>query len=149
MIEANTGADIPQPPGDGWPDKSVAFGVVWHTNFTEFPSCNSTTTVTENSPVPTTYPPSTPPTPPTAGSCSYAGGGGNYLSNESAYRNTLLAERLRFKGFAGHIHTPNMQHFAATDLYNPSDSTFNQWRQAIVKQAQELIDAVAANAPTM
>lgn len=149
MIEANTGANIPQPPGDGWPNKSVAFGVVWHTDFTEFPSCNSTATVTENSPVPTTYPPSTPPTPPTAGSCSYAGGGGNYLSNESAYRNTLLAERLGFKGFTGHIHTPNMQHFAATDLYSASDSTFNQWRQAIVGQGEELIDVVAANAPTM
>jgi hypothetical protein len=42
-----------------------------------------------------------------------------------------------------------MQHFDATDLYNPSDGTFNQWRQAIVKQAVELIDVVAANAPTM
>src|SRR5256885_1055630 len=35
MIKADTGASVPRPPGDGWPDPSVAFGVVWHTNFTE------------------------------------------------------------------------------------------------------------------
>ncbi len=34
MIRANTGADVPRPPGDTWPDTSVAFGVIWHTRFT-------------------------------------------------------------------------------------------------------------------
>ena len=149
MIDADTGANVPRPPGDGWPDQSQAFGVVWHTSFTEFPNCTSTVTQTENSPVPTQYPPPSPPTPPSANSCSYAGGGGNYLSNESAYRNTLLAKRLGFKGFAGHIHTPDMQHFNSTDLYNPSDGTFNKWRLAIVQQGADLLDVVGSNAPTM
>lgn len=147
MIAANTGASVPRPPGDGWPDQSTAFGVVWHTNYTEFPDCTSTTRVSRNSPVPTTYPPPTPPIPPDQNSCSYSGGGGNYLSNESAYRNTLLRDRMGLNIPAGHIHTPNMQHFDATDLYNPSDSTFDAWRLAIVDQGANLIHVVADNAP--
>lgn len=35
-----------RPPGDGWPDTSAAFGVVWHTVVTEFPDCRSTEPVT-------------------------------------------------------------------------------------------------------
>jgi hypothetical protein len=147
MIAANTGKDIPRPPGDGWPDPTVAFGVVWHTSYTEFPNCRSTVTISRNSPVPTTYPPPTAPIPPDPNSCSFSGGGGNYLSNESAYRNTLLRDRLGLDIPAGHIHTPDMQHFDQDDLYNPSDDTFNAWRLAIVEQARELLDVVATSAP--
>ncbi|MEV4755841.1 hypothetical protein AB0J86_12115 [Micromonospora sp. NPDC049559] len=141
MIAANTGADVPRPPGDTWPDPSVAFGVVWHTNYTEFPDCGSTERVTRNNPPPTEFPPPTAPIPPDPGSCSYSGGGGNYLSNESAYRNTLLRDRMGLDIPAGHIHTPDMQHFE-TD-FNPSDATFDAWRKAIVAQGQNLIHAVA------
>lgn len=146
MIQANTGADVARPPGDGSPNKAVAFGVVWHTDYTEFPSCSSTRTVTRNYPVPVQYPPPTSPVPPDQKSCSYSGGGGNYLSNESAYRNTLLRDRAGLNIPAGHIHTPNMQHFNTDDLYNASDSTFNKWRLAIVQQAQNLVHVVADNA---
>ena len=141
MIRADTGASVPRPPGDEWPDTSVAFGVIWHTSYTEFPDCRSTATVQRNTPVPTTYPPATPPVPPDAGSCSYSGGGGNYLSNESAYRNTLLRDRLGRHIPAGHIHTPDMQHF--TGKFDVSDATFNAWRTSIVAQTRNLIDAVA------
>ncbi|SDH12586.1 hypothetical protein [Nonomuraea jiangxiensis] len=144
MIQANTGASIPRPPGDTWPDPSVAFGVVWHTNYTEFPDCASTARVTRNSPPPTEFPPPTAPVPPSAGSCSYSGGGGNYLSNESAYRNTLLRDRMGLDIPAGHIHTPDMQHFE-TD-FNPSDATFDAWRLAIVGQGRNLIHVVADTA---
>ncbi|SDK41943.1 hypothetical protein SAMN05421874_107261 [Nonomuraea maritima] len=144
MIRANTGASIPRPPGDTWPDESVAFGVVWHTNYTEFPDCSSTTRVTRNSPPPTEFPPPTAPVPPSAGSCSYSGGGGNYLSNESAYRNTLLRDRMGLDIPAGHIHTPDMQHFE-TD-FNPSDATFDAWRLAIVGQGRNLVHVVADTA---
>jgi hypothetical protein len=123
MIAARTGADVPRPPGDTWPDESVAFGVVWHTNYTQFPDCNSATRETRNDPPPVLYPPPTPPIPPDPASCSYSGGGGNYLSNESAYRNTLLRDRTGLTIPAGHIHTPDMQHFE-TD-YEPSDATFD------------------------
>jgi hypothetical protein len=145
MITANTGSGIPRPPGDTWPDTSVAFGVVWHTNYTEFPDCTSTDRITRNSPPPTTYPPPTPPIPPDAGSCASSGGGGSYLSNESAYRNTLLRDRLGLNIPAGHIHTPSMQHFE-TD-FNPSDDTFDAWRLAIAEQTRRLIHVVADNSP--
>ncbi|MEV1205760.1 hypothetical protein [Microbispora rosea] len=141
MIKANTGASVPRPPGDTWPDTSVAFGVVWHTNYTEFPDCNSPERVTRNNPPPNEFPPPTAPIPPDPESCSYSGGGGNYLSNESAYRNTLLRDRMGLSIPAGHIHTPDMQHFETP--FNPSDATFNAWRQAIVAQGKNLIHVVA------
>ncbi|WP_105971580.1 pyroglutamyl-peptidase I family protein [Streptomyces geranii] len=48
---------------------------------------------------------------PTAGSTARAGGGGNYLSNEIAYRATLLRDRLGLGGTlpGGHVHTPVLQ----------------------------------------
>src|SRR5439155_7621871 len=114
MIAANTGAGIPRPPGDMWGTRGAsagdpnAFGVVWHTVFTEFPDCTVPATMTKNSvpsytPTPLPLPPigstGSPPTswpavPPDVGSCAQSGGGGNYLSNESAYRNTLLRDRM-------------------------------------------------------
>lgn len=141
MIEAHTGRGVPRPPGDTWKDGSEAFGVIWHTNYVEFPDCTSPETVERNTPVPTDYPPPEPPRPPDPGSCSYSGGGGNYLSNESAYRNTLLRDRMGLDIPAGHIHTPGMQHFATP--YKPSDATFDTWRQAIVDQGLKLVDVVA------
>jgi len=145
MIKAKTGASVPRPPGDTWTDTSEAFGVIWHTNYTEFPDCTSTTRVTRNSPPPTVFPPPTQPIPPDANACAQSGGGGNYLSNESAYRNTLLRDRMGLTIPAGHIHTPDMQHFDATNLYMPSDATFDAWRLAIVQQGSNLIHVVADN----
>jgi hypothetical protein len=144
MIRADTGRNVPRPPGDTWPDTSTAFGVIWHTNYTEFPDCTSPTLVTRNDPAPTQFPPPTAPVPPDPHSCSYAGGGGNYLSNESAYRNTLLRDRLGLDIPAGHIHTPGMQNFDPGDLYRPSDHTFNAWRLAIVAQTDNLVHVVGA-----
>ncbi|BBC36747.1 uncharacterized protein SGFS_080410 [Streptomyces graminofaciens] len=48
---------------------------------------------------------------PTAGSTARAGGGGNYLSNEIAYRATLLRDRLGLHDVlpGGHVHTPVLQ----------------------------------------
>ncbi|GAA3853129.1 hypothetical protein GCM10023084_04150 [Streptomyces lacrimifluminis] len=48
---------------------------------------------------------------PTAGSTARAGGGGNYLSNEIAYRATLLRDRLGLGATlpGGHVHTPVLQ----------------------------------------
>ncbi|GAA1810193.1 hypothetical protein HC028_19010 [Planosporangium flavigriseum] len=141
MIKADTGRSVPRPPGDTWPDTSVAFGVIWHTSYDEFPDCTSPARVTRNNPPPVAFPPPTAPIPPDPGSCSYNGGGGNYLSNESAYRNTLLRDRMGLRIPAGHIHTPDMQHFETP--YNPSDATFDAWRQAIAAQTRNLIHAVA------
>ncbi|MGK5683504.1 hypothetical protein [Actinoplanes sp. URMC 104] len=133
MIAANTGADVPRPPGDTWPDESVAFGVVWRTSYTEFPDCASPALATRDTP-----------TPPAAQTCSYSGGGGNYLSNESAYRNTLLRDRMGLSIPAGHIHTPDMQHFETE--YGVSDPTFDAWRLAIAQQTRNLVHVVADTA---
>ncbi|GHH83436.1 hypothetical protein GCM10017771_10020 [Streptomyces capitiformicae] len=48
---------------------------------------------------------------PTAGSTARAGGGGDYLSNEIAYRATLLRDRLGLHDTlpGGHVHTPVLQ----------------------------------------
>jgi pyrrolidone-carboxylate peptidase len=48
---------------------------------------------------------------PTAGSTARAGGGGNYLSNEIAYRVTLLRDRLGLHDMlpGGHVHTPVLE----------------------------------------
>ncbi|WP_051899177.1 hypothetical protein [Sciscionella sediminilitoris] len=143
MIEAGTGRNVPRPPGDGWEDKSEAFGVVWHTNYEEFPDCHTPKTITRNEPVPVEFPPPNPPVPPDPGACARSGGGGDYLSNESGYRNTLLRDRFGLRIPAGHIHTPDMQHFAEGNRYQPSDDTFDAWRKAIVAQTRNLVDVVA------
>ncbi|MEU7646187.1 pyroglutamyl peptidase [Streptomyces huasconensis] len=48
---------------------------------------------------------------PTEGSTARAGGGGDYLSNEIAYRATLLRDRLGLRDRlpGGHVHTPVLQ----------------------------------------
>lgn len=143
MIRANTGAGVPRPPGDTWPDQSVAFGVVWNTAFTQFSDCASPALTRLNGTVDTQYPPAVPPRAPDPQSCSFSGGGGNYLSNESAYRNTLLRDRMGLDIPAGHIHTPDMQNFNEGNLYDPSDPTFDAWREAIVAQGLNLVEAVA------
>ncbi|CAL9340230.1 Pyrrolidone-carboxylate peptidase [Nocardiopsis dassonvillei] len=43
---------------------------------------------------------------PTPGSAARSGGGGDYLSNEIAYRNTLLRDRAGSSAPAGHVHLP-------------------------------------------
>ncbi|MEU3018730.1 MULTISPECIES: pyroglutamyl peptidase [unclassified Nocardiopsis] len=50
--------------------------------------------------------PVTRPDGPSPGSASRQGGGGDYLSNEIAYRNTLLRDRAGSRVAAGHVHLP-------------------------------------------
>lgn len=142
MIAARTGSNIPRPPGDTWPDESVAFGTVWNTNYSYFADCSSPqlTNVDQRE---ISYPPSATPTPPPADSCARSGAGGSYLSNESAYRNTLLRDRMGLSIPAGHIHTPGMQHFESD--FAVSDATFDAWRNAIAGQTRELIHVVGEN----
>ena len=142
MIAARTGSDVPRPPGDTWEDESVAFGVVWNTNYTYFPRCDFGE-VEDAFQREVTYPPALDPTPPPQDSCARSGGGGSYLSNESAYRNTLLRDRSGLDIPAGHIHTPDMQQFDTE--FAMTDGTFEAWRDAIVAQARELIAVVAAH----
>ncbi|MGW6711812.1 pyroglutamyl peptidase [Streptomyces globisporus] len=87
--------------------------------------------------------PVTRPDGPTPGSAARAGGGGDYLSNEIAYRVTLLRDRLRLPGLpGGHLHTPVLQ-FGAENT-NPqtgtvTDPDFERNRADIVGQVRELV----------
>lgn len=83
---------------------------------------------------------------PTAGSTAREGGGGNYLSNEIAYRATLLRDRLglhdRLPG--GHVHTPVLQFGAGnTDPATGAviDPEFVRNRLDIIAQVREILTA--------
>src|SRR5439155_24493858 len=107
----------------------------------------ATTTVPSNGVVNLMPDVSTVPAPPTT-SCSRQGGGGDYLSNESAYRNTLLRDTFQLAIPAGHIHVPVMTNFfggtAATgggtrDDNAITDARFEAYRTAIVAQGKALL----------
>ncbi|MFD0552949.1 pyroglutamyl peptidase [Streptomyces rectiviolaceus] len=81
---------------------------------------------------------------PTAGSTAREGGGGNYLSNEIAYRATLLRDRLglhdRLPG--GHVHTPILQFGAGnTDPATGeiTDPGFVRNRLDIIAQVRQIL----------
>ncbi|WUN45717.1 pyroglutamyl peptidase [Streptomyces sp. NBC_00306] len=81
---------------------------------------------------------------PTPGSTARAGGGGDYLSNEIAYRATLLRDRLGLKIPGGHVHTPVLQ-FDAANTTEITDPVFVKNRLEIIAQVREII-RVAADA---
>ncbi|MFF1291797.1 MULTISPECIES: pyroglutamyl peptidase [unclassified Streptomyces] len=82
---------------------------------------------------------------PTAGSTARAGGGGDYLSNEIAYRATLLRDRLGLhdKLPGGHVHTPVLQ-FATGNTTEVTDPEFVRNRLDIIAQVRSIV-TVAVN----
>ncbi|MET8950824.1 pyroglutamyl peptidase [Streptomyces sp. NPDC004533] len=112
------------------------FPVYDHTEVTEVPAGGGDTVVRPDGPTP--------------GSSARAGGGGNYLSNEIAYRATLLRDRLglhdRLPG--GHLHTPVLEFGAGnTDpaTGTVTDPAFVRNRLDIIAQARAIV-TVAADA---
>ncbi|MFD0314782.1 pyroglutamyl peptidase [Streptomyces flavalbus] len=77
---------------------------------------------------------------PTPGSTARAGGGGNYLSNEIAYRATLLRDRLGLRATlpGGHVHTPVLQ-FAAGNTTEVTDPEFVRNRLDIIAQVRAVV----------
>ncbi len=75
--------------------------------------------------------------------CANTGGGGSYLSNASAYRNTLMRDTFRLDIPAGHIHTPIMTTFGEGSDDKITDATFEERRRTIVAQSRSLIVALA------
>jgi pyrrolidone-carboxylate peptidase len=77
---------------------------------------------------------------PTQGSTARAGGGGNYLSNEIAYRATLLRDRLGLHDVlpGGHVHTPVLQ-FGAGNTTEVTDPVFVRNRLDIVAQVRAIV----------
>ncbi|MCF1598829.1 pyroglutamyl peptidase [Streptomyces muensis] len=90
---------------------------------------------------------------PTPGSVARAGGGGDYLSNEIAYRATLLRDRMGLRDVlpGGHVHTPVLQ-FGAGNA-DPgagavTDPEFVRNRVDIVAQVRSIVGvAVGSFAP--
>ncbi|NUQ95923.1 MAG: pyroglutamyl peptidase [Streptomyces sp.] len=114
------------------------FPVYDHTEVTEIPAGGTDAVVRPDGPTP--------------GSTARAGGGGDYLSNEIAYRATLLRDRLGLhdKLPGGHVHTPVLQF--GTGNTDPATGTvtdpqFLQNRQDIITQVRAIL-TVAVNATT-
>ncbi|MDA2808687.1 pyroglutamyl peptidase [Nocardiopsis suaedae] len=76
---------------------------------------------------------------PTEGSQARAGGGGSYLSNEIAYRNTLLRDATGRDIPAGHIHTPILHFGEGSDAV--TDPSFEEMRDSITEQTTLIVEA--------
>jgi pyrrolidone-carboxylate peptidase len=117
------------------------FPVYDHTSVTEIPADGTGPVVRPDGPTP--------------GSQARAGGGGDYLSNEIAYRATLLRDRLGLGASlpGGHVHTPVLQ-FGA-DNSDPATGTvtdpeFVRNRLDIIAQVRAILTvAVDAAAPAV
>jgi pyrrolidone-carboxylate peptidase len=114
------------------------FPVYDHTEVTEIPADGTVPVVRPNGP--------------TEGSTARAGGGGDYLSNEIAYRVTLLRDRLGLHDSlpGGHIHTPVLQF--GTGNTDPAtgaitDAEFVRNRVDIIAQVKAMV-TVAMDAAT-
>ncbi|MFC3997620.1 pyroglutamyl peptidase [Nocardiopsis sediminis] len=75
---------------------------------------------------------------PTPGSEARAGGGGDYLSNEIAYRNTLLRDATGRDVPAGHVHTPILEFGSGETVTDPE---FEENRATIVRQVEDIVAA--------
>ncbi|MFI9610611.1 pyroglutamyl peptidase [Streptomyces sp. NPDC052023] len=86
---------------------------------------------------------------PTPGSTARAGGGGDYLSNEIAYRATLLRDRLGLHGTlpGGHVHTPVLQ-FAAGNTTEVTDPEFVRNRLDIIAQVRAILTVAVETSAT-
>ncbi|MER5831136.1 pyroglutamyl peptidase [Streptomyces sp. NPDC002130] len=81
---------------------------------------------------------------PTPGSTARAGGGGDYLSNEIAYRATLLRDRLGLRETlpGGHVHTPVLQ-FGTGNTTEITDPEFVRNRLDIIAQVRTILRVAA------
>ncbi|MFD9487518.1 pyroglutamyl peptidase [Streptomyces sp. NPDC059991] len=109
-----------------------------HTSVTEVPAGGTGPVVREDGP--------------SAGSVARAGGGGDYLSNEIAYRATLLRDRLGLSIPGGHVHTPVLE-FGAGNT-DPStgavtDAEFERNRGEIVGQVRAIVTTAVSPAPPL
>ncbi|MFD9003427.1 pyroglutamyl peptidase [Streptomyces sp. NPDC059582] len=114
------------------------FPVYDHTSVTEIPAGGTDPVVRPDGPSP--------------GSTARAGGGGDYLSNEIAYRATLLRDRSGLHDAlpGGHVHTPVLQF--GTGNTDPAtgtvtDAEFVRNRLDIVAQVRAILAEAADAAP--
>ncbi len=86
--------------------------------------------------------PVTQPNGPTPGSVARQGGGGDYLSNEIAYRATLLRDALGADIPGGHLHTPVLE-FGAGNTTELTDPTFEANQRDIIDQVRNVLVVAA------
>lgn len=86
--------------------------------------------------------PVTQPNGPTPGSTARQGGGGDYLSNEIAYRATLLRDALGLTIPGGHLHTPVLE-FAPNNTTELTDPVFEANQRDIVDQVRSVLVVAA------
>lgn len=108
------------------------FPVKDHTEVTEIPAGGGEPVVRENGP--------------TEGSTARQGGGGDYLSNEIAYRATLLRDAIGINVPGGHVHTPVLE-FGATNNGQITDPQFLRNRRDIVAQVRAIVVTAADTLP--
>lgn len=94
------------------------------------------TTVVEIRPGDTGYTIS--PNGPTPGSIAVEGTGGGYLSNEIAYRNTLLRDELDPSTPAGHLHVPVL-FFDSANKTRITDPTYEANRASVVSSFESIL----------
>ncbi|MFJ8665494.1 pyroglutamyl peptidase [Streptomyces sp. NPDC093600] len=129
-----------------WTATTLPYRAIVAADTGRFPVYDNTavTEIPAGSTVPVTRPDG-----PTEGSTARAGGGGDYLSNEIAYRATLLRDRLgltRLPG--GHVHTPVLRFGAGnTDPATGSvtDPEFVRNRLDIIAQVRAVIGVAASS----
>ncbi|WP_017569115.1 C15 family peptidase [Nocardiopsis halotolerans] len=121
-------APVPGPDAPEWTRSSLPherilaatedgpYPVVVNTEVAEVPSGGGETVVRPDGPTP--------------GSASRRGGGGGYLSNEIAYRNTLLRDRSGRQIPAGHVHLPRVDDLGENAV--------------VLTQVRKIVAAVAA-----
>lgn len=132
--------------GPQWTESTLPHALLTAEPSGRFP-VRDNTAVTEVPPGATE--PLTRPDGPTPGSAARAGGGGDYLSNEIAYRATLLRDRLAPGLPGGHLHTPVLEFAeenAAADSDRFTDPVLVAGRQDITVQIRTLLIR-AADAP--
>jgi hypothetical protein len=110
---------------------TAPFAVFLRTSVTEFVSCTERPTV------------SRPAGPSSLEACARSGGGGSFLSNEIAYRVTLLRDVFGLGIPGGHLHVPVMTVFGPDNMFDITDATFEARRDAIVSQVVDLVRVVA------
>ncbi|MCZ7433275.1 pyroglutamyl peptidase [Streptomyces sp. WMMC1477] len=79
---------------------------------------------------------------PTPGSRARQGGGGNYLSNEIAYRATLLRDALGLDLPGGHVHTPVLR-FGEGNTDAVTDPAYERNRTDITAQIRAILTVAA------
>jgi pyrrolidone-carboxylate peptidase len=123
---------VPQPE---WVTTTLPYAKIVASAVGRFPVYDNTA-VTEIRPGETV--PVISPNGPTPGSVARAGSGGSYLSNEIAYRATLLRDATRPALPAGHVHTPVLE-FGPGNTTQVTDPVFEQNRTDIVAQMRTIL----------